>query len=146
MSPTEDHEITRLLGELSRGQRDAAGRLYQLMYDELHRTAAAFCAVESPGHTLQPTAVINELWLRLLKSTAVEAQSRKHFLVLAARMMRRLLIDHARGKDREKRRRTRVPLVDNIPDPRTSQFDVLALHEAIEKLACINSDRARLAE
>ena len=143
-----DHDITQLLSEVSRGDPSAAAELYNVMYAELHRTADALFKHEPSDHTLQPTAVINEVWVRLLGQKNVRAQNRKHFLVLAARMMRRLLIDHARGKSRQKRggQLARVPMPEDVPAALPGEFDVLALNEALEKLACLSSDKARLVE
>jgi RNA polymerase sigma factor (TIGR02999 family) len=96
-------EITTILRQLARGDRGAFDRLYPLVYDELRRLAASQMRSERPGHTLQPTAVVNEAYLRLAGDLDVDWQDRHHFVAVAARAMRRVLIDYARRKNAEKR-------------------------------------------
>ena len=97
-------EVTQLLRELKNGHPEAAERLIPLVYDELHRLAARYMAREAPDHTLQPTALINEAYLRLVDQTRVDWQGRAHFIGVAAQMMRRILINHARDRNAARRR------------------------------------------
>ena len=92
------HEITRLLHQWHSGDRDAESRLFELLMPDLHRIAAGYFRRERPGHTLQPTALVNEGFLRLAAAKHVDWQDRGHFFVIAARIMRRCLIDHARSR------------------------------------------------
>ena len=97
------HEVTRLLQALSRGDPNAMGRLIPLVYDQLHRVAAARFEGERGNHTLQPTALVHEAYLRLVDQRRVRWQNRAHFIGVAAHLMRRILIDHARGRLAAKR-------------------------------------------
>src|SRR5687767_1448347 len=96
-------EITRMLREWSDGKPEALDNLLPLVYKELHRQAASFLRRERPGHTLQTTALINEAYLKLIDRRDANWQSRAHFFAVAAQAMRRILIDYARAKRREKR-------------------------------------------
>src|SRR5947209_2126306 len=96
-------EITLLLEEVARGNRSAEGQLLAAIYPELHRLAAALMSRERPDHTLQPTALINEAYLRLVGRAGASFESRMHFLNTAAQVMRRILIDHARSAQTRKR-------------------------------------------
>jgi RNA polymerase sigma factor (TIGR02999 family) len=93
----EPGEITLLLQKVKEGQPEATDELIRLVYQELRRIAAAYLWKEQPGHTLQPTALINEAWLRLADQTRVDWRDRRHFFGVAAQMMRRVLVDHARA-------------------------------------------------
>ena len=103
MTTSSRHEVTRLLIRLTDGDDGALGELLPLVYAELRRLAAGYLRRERPGHTLQPTALVNEAYLRLIDQTQVRWQNRAHFLGVAAQMMRRILVDHARGHRAEKR-------------------------------------------
>jgi RNA polymerase sigma-70 factor (ECF subfamily) len=92
------HDITRLLRQWHTGDRDAESRLFELLMPDLHRIAASYFRRERAGHTLQPTALVNEGFLRLASAKHVDWQDRGHFFVIAARIMRRCLIDHARSR------------------------------------------------
>ncbi len=89
-------QTTQILADLSRGDRSAASRLMPLIYDELHALAARYMRQERPNHTLQATALVNEAYLRLIDQSRVDWQSRAHFFAVAAEMIRRVLVDHAR--------------------------------------------------
>jgi RNA polymerase sigma factor (TIGR02999 family) len=129
-------EVTRLLAAAGGGDRQALDRLYQGVFAELRQMAAAGMRRERAGHTLQPTALVNEAYLRLNLSPG-DWQNRRHFFGAAAQAMRRVLVDHARLKQAEKRgdANARVTLADlNIAAPETD-FDVLAVSDAVDRLA-----------
>jgi RNA polymerase sigma factor (TIGR02999 family) len=142
-------EITRLLDAATAGNRQAAADLLPLVYDELRKLAAARMANESPEHTLQPTALVHEAYLRLLGPTDdIRWDNRGHFFAAAAEAMRRILVDAARRKTREKHGggRTRVELGAvsvPAPDPR---HDLIALDAALTRLAAEDPQAARLVE
>jgi RNA polymerase sigma factor (TIGR02999 family) len=139
-------EITQLLEAAATGDRRAAAQILPLVYDEMRQLAAARMAQEKPGHTLSATALVHEAYLRLVGDQ--NFQGRGHFFAAAAEAMRRILVDNARRKQREKHggNRDRVPLAD-IPalavDPR---HDLLALDAALSRLAAEDPQAARLVE
>ncbi|HEX6885229.1 MAG TPA: sigma-70 family RNA polymerase sigma factor [Planctomycetota bacterium] len=144
-------EATQLLASLKRGEAAASGRLLELIYAELKSLAAAALRGERADHTLQPTALVHEAWLRLVDQTRVEWQGRAHFLGTAALAMRRVLVDHARARGREKRGggAARVPLEgERIPAPTglDLELDVLALDRGLEELARHSERAARVVE
>ncbi len=129
------------------GDRAALDRLLPLLYDELAAIAHRAIARERSGHTLQTRALVHEAYLRLIDAD-VDYQDRAHFLAVAARTMRRILVDHARSRQREKRGGgvDRVDLDDvSVPAP-ALPFDVLALHDALERLSTFDSRKAELVE
>jgi RNA polymerase sigma factor (TIGR02999 family) len=146
-APASSPDVTGLLLAWSAGDAAAGERLLAAIYDELHRQAARAMRREGDAHTLQATAVVHEAYLRLVDQRRVEWRSRAHFFGVAAQMMRRVLVDHARTRLAEKRGGAlqRVTLSDvgasNEPD-----VDVLALHDALERLAALDPDQARLVE
>ena len=142
------HNITHLLKEWSAGDRRALDRLTPLVYEELHRQAARFLRRERPGHTLQTSALINEAYLRLIDAKDVQWQSRAHFFAIAANLMRRVLVDHARRRDAEKRGGThiRLTLDGTLAMANETDLDLLAIDEALDKLAVIDSQQARVVE
>src|SRR5258705_12932373 len=97
------HDVTLLLGELTKGNKEAESKLIPLVYDELHRLAQRHMRRERIGHTLQATALVNEAYLKVVEQRSVKWQNRAHFFAIAAQLMRRILIDHARNHLREKR-------------------------------------------
>ena len=99
-------EVTLLLAELTKGNEQAASRLIPLVYEELRRLARNYMRRERGDHTLQPTALVNEAYLKLVEQRSVDWQSRAHFFGIAAQVMRRILIDHARGHTRQARWRS----------------------------------------
>ena len=103
----ETHEITQMLRECSGGKREAMDKLMPLVYMELHRQAARYLRRESQGHTLQTTALIHETYLKLIDQRDVRWQNRAHFFAIAAQAMRRIMVDYARTKQREKTWRRR---------------------------------------
>jgi RNA polymerase sigma factor (TIGR02999 family) len=141
--------ITRLLREWQDGSQDALDRLVPLVYDELHRIAASYISRERAGHTLQPTALVNEAYIRLVQAEDVAFESRAHFLGIAARLMRQILVDHARRHDARRRggRQRRVTLTEGVAlDEAGADVDLLALDQALERLAAEDARLARLVE
>jgi RNA polymerase sigma factor (TIGR02999 family) len=150
MTPGErrEGEVTRLLLEWGEGDAGALERLVPLVYDELRRIAEKSLSGERPGHTLQPTAVVNEAFVRLIDQKSIAWKSRGHFFAIAARTMRRLLVDHARRRDAEKRggASTRVALDEAGAVAAAPDADVLALDRALEKLAALDATQAKVVE
>ncbi len=133
-------DFTRLLSAAASGDRMAASRLLPMVYDDLRRQAAAKMRHEAAGHTLQPTALVHEAYVRLFGGTAPNFENRAHFFASAAEAMRRILVERARRQKQLKRGggRARDCLSDDIADPRQSanepSLDVLAVHEALDEL------------
>jgi RNA polymerase sigma factor (TIGR02999 family) len=146
-TPPPAGEVTRLLLAWKRGDRDALESLIPLVYDDLHRMAERHLRGERSGHTLQPTAIVNEAYLRLVGSEGGDWQNRAHFFAAAARSMRRILVDHARSRDAKKRGGggTRV-LLDTaiIVEPRA--VDLIAVDDALERLAALDPAQGRVVE
>jgi RNA polymerase sigma factor (TIGR02999 family) len=153
MSPSSI-DVTRLLRQWSDGDTDALERLLPLVYGELRRIASHQLRRERADHTLVPTALVHELYLRLIDQRRMTWQNRAHFYGLAAHLMRRILVDHARARQAEKRGglATRIPLEDALDDHRPAHdasdatADVLAIDEALERLTVIDHDQARIVE
>jgi RNA polymerase sigma factor (TIGR02999 family) len=140
--------VTRLLGHAAAGDRQAAEDLMPLVYDELHRVAAACFAAERRGHTLQPTALVHEAYMRLVGSEAVEWKSRGQFYFLAATAMRNILVDHARSRGRLKRGGgwARVTVEGLGAPSRGAPVDLAALDDALQRLAARDERKAKLVE
>ncbi len=141
-------EVTRLLLDVGRGDDSAASRLLPLVYDELHALAEAYLRRERPGHTLQPTALVNEAYLRLVDRDDVGEGDRERFLRIAAQAMRRVLVDHARGRQAAKRGGgsggwERVTLDEAVAPSGCETVDLVALNDAMDRLA---EKKARLSE
>jgi RNA polymerase sigma factor (TIGR02999 family) len=141
-------EITQLLEQWNGGSQDALERLIPLVYAELHERARARLRGERAGHTLQPTALINEVYLRLVDQTRVQWQNRAHFLAVSAQLMRRVLIDHARKRASQKRPPSslRVSLSETLPSPEADRIDVLWLDQAMTELAAFAPLQAQIVE
>lgn len=146
MPPNEPGEVSRLLDAWRGGEDSALDRLMPLVYDELHALAHRQLRGERDGHTLQTTALLHEACLRLMGSN-VAWEGRVHFFAVAARAMRRVLVDHARGLHREKRGggATAITLDDNLAS-RARGSDLLDLDEALERLAARDERKARVIE
>ena len=145
----QSHTITRLLREWADGKRGAFDELMPLVYGELHRQAAHYLKKERRCQTLQTTALVHEAYLRLVDQSDINWQSRTQFFALASMVMRHVLVDHARGKYRQKRggNAVKVPLEDAITiavDER--DVDLMALDEALNRLAQIDEQQVRLVE
>jgi RNA polymerase sigma-70 factor, ECF subfamily len=139
---------TDLLLAWGRGDRQACERLMPLVYDELRRLAGRYMRDEPGGHTLQATALVNEVYLRLVDVDRIQLEGRAHFFALAARMMRRLLVDSARARGSEKRggRLHRMPLEDAAEVSVDTRVDFEALDEALEKLQSVHPRKVRVVE
>jgi RNA polymerase sigma-70 factor, ECF subfamily len=142
------HDVTALLGDWSRGDRCALDRLLPLVYAELRRIAARQLRQERAGHTLQPTALVHEAYLRLVEQRAVNWQHRAHFFGVAARVMRRILVDHARRQAARKRGdgAQQVPLEDVAKTAAATPIPVLALDHALGRLEQLDRDLALIVE
>ena len=138
---------TVLLRRARDGDAAAADELLPLLYDELRRIAVAHMAGERDGHTLQPTALVHEAWMRLADAPE-HAEDKNHFLSLAARVMRRVLVDHARTRKAAKRggEQQRLPLDDALALYEQRDLDVLALDDALAGLEQMDAELARLVE
>lgn len=136
-------DVTALLRAWAGGQSGAADRLVPVIYQQLRRRAAAYLRGERRNHSLQPTALVNEAYLRLVDQRGVAWKNRAQFFGVAAQMMRRILVDHARRRNMNKRsgQWLRVSLDDHARPGRTADFDVLALDQLLDRLA--ESIRAR---
>jgi RNA polymerase sigma factor (TIGR02999 family) len=139
---------TRLLRRMIDGDASAATELLPLVYRELHVIAERLMAGERREHTLQPTALIHEAWLRLMGGADLSYEDRGHFLRVAARAMRRVLVDHARARKTAKRGEGRapVPLPEALAGWEQDQTDLLALDEALERLAERDEQLLRVVE
>ncbi len=137
MSATPPGDVTGLLIDWSNGDRGALERLTPRVYDELRRLAGGYLRRERPDHTLQATALVNEAFLRMVDQSRVEWRSRAHFTALAAQMMRRILIDHARSHAGAKRGGGSVRVsLDQVPEVGAGASpEVLAVDEALTALA-----------
>ena len=146
--PSNPGEVTQLLAQIHAGNKEAEDRLIRLVYAELRRRAAHYLRGESPDHTLQPTALVHEAYLQLTGMQQIEWQSRSHFFAVAAIAMRRLLIDHTRAKRAEKREafREAVSLDDVLVVSPSRSPDVLALNEALDRLAKVDARRSQIVE
>jgi RNA polymerase sigma factor (TIGR02999 family) len=148
-SPTDSSDVTQLLIAWGAGDRSAGDRLLPAVYAELHRRAAAAMRREQDGHTLQPTALVHEAYMRLVNQDRIQWRNRAQFYGVAAQLMRRILIDHAREHLADKRgggaAHVTLSRVDAAPDD-AGAVDVLELHGALERLAQLDARQARLVE
>ena len=148
MTRTPTEEVTRILRDLEAGDRQAADRLMPVVYDELRRLASHYLKNERPDHTLQPTALVHEAYLRLIDQTRVNWQNRAHFFAVAATMMRRLLVDHARthNADRHGGSKHKFSLDEAISFPKGKDLDLVALDDALGDLARLDATQSRIVE
>jgi len=138
-----------LVERASRGDRPALEALMPLVYDELRRLAAHYLRGERPGQTLQPTALVHEAYLRLLKDRPDRWQNRAHFAAIAAHVMRQILIERARARDAQKRGggAPRITFDEQLPARVDGpSIDVIAIDTALDRLAAIDADQARIVE
>jgi RNA polymerase sigma factor (TIGR02999 family) len=142
------HDVTALLQAWTAGDTDARDRLMAALYQELHRRAAAQLRRERPGHTLQPTALVHEAYLRLIDQRRVVWQNRGQFFGVASQIMRRILVDHARAHRMAKRsgQWARVTLDEKVRATPPVDVDVLDLDAAMTRLAAFDLRKSRLAE
>ena len=152
MSPEVSHsgrgEVTALLHAWHAGDEEAYGRVSTILYDELRRQAARHMRRQRSGDTLQTTALVHETFIRLAGAHQVDWQDRKHFLAVAARTMRRLLVDLARAQGSAKRgaRAVHVPLDGDAPADGPSVLDLIALDEALEALTALDRRKVQVIE
>jgi RNA polymerase sigma-70 factor, ECF subfamily len=145
----ENADITQLLIAWSNGRREALDDLMPIVYADLRRVAAGYMRREAAGHALQPTALVHEAYVRLVDQKQVKWRNRAHFFGVAAGMMRRILVDNARRRRAEKRGGDweRVTLAgDEAAADSSKEIDVLALHEALERLAGFDPQQERIVE
>jgi RNA polymerase sigma factor (TIGR02999 family) len=141
-------EVTRLLLNWSRGDESAREALLPLVYAELHRLAAACLRRERADHTLQPTALVHEAYLKLVEERSVDWQGRGHFSGVAAKLMRRILVDHARARLTAKRGAgaVRVTLTDTLAMSRDRPDALLALDDGLARLAAMDPQQGQVVE
>ena len=140
--------VTELLVEWTRGNQAALDQLFPIVYDELRRLARGYLREERPGHTLQPTALVHEAYLRLVDQRSVNWQNRAQFFGLAARMMRRILVNHALGRRAAKRGGDvqRIPLDEAVDAFEAQHVDVVALDAALQALATLDVRQSQIVE
>lgn len=148
MASRSSHGVTELLERWGQGDQDALDQLLPLVYDELHRLAGAYLRRERRDHTLQPTAFVNEAYLRLIDQRSARWHNRAQFFGVAAQLMRRILVDHARAHHAAKRGGSREDLSLNLARHLGEQpdFDLLALHDALGRLSEIDPEQGRIVE
>jgi len=140
--------VTGLLAELRKGNKEAEAKLIPLVYAELHRLARHYMRGERDGHTLQTSALVNEAYLRLAGEHNVDWKNRAHFFGMSAQIMRRILVDHARTRDAKKRGgpMQKVSLENAFVYSDDESWQVVAIHEALNKLAGWDSRQCRIVE
>lgn len=140
--------VTQLLVNWNNGDQAALNQLLPLVNDELRRLARHYLRRESPGHTLQPTALVNEAYLRLIDQRQVQWQNRAHFFGIAAQLMRRILVDHARRHAYAKRGggAIQVSFDEGMAVTEAKAAELLAVHEALEKLNAMDARKGRIVE
>jgi RNA polymerase sigma factor (TIGR02999 family) len=141
-------DITRILRAWSGGNREAVDDLMPLVYDELHKVAAQYLRKQRPDHTLQPTALVNEAYLKLVDISNVSWEDRAHFFAVASQTMRHVLVDHARGRNRDKRGggAQKLSLDEAISFSKNQEVDLLLLDDAMRALAEIDEQQSRIVE
>jgi len=142
------NEVTELLRELKLGDREALDKLMPVVYDELRAIAARYLSKERVGHTLQTTALVHEVYVRLVDQKKAQWADRAHFFAFAATLIRRILVDHARSRGAAKRggERERVPLNEQTIVVEDRDVNLLALDEAMNRLAKMDERKSRVVE
>ena len=145
---SDQGQVTLLLSKIAAGDPDALDRLVPLVYAELHRMAATYLKREAPGHTLQATALVNEVYLRLVGRQQPGYAGRAHFYGIASRIMRQILVDHARSRMAAKRGGDvcKVPLDEARDSPDDRPDEMLAVDDALQALECHDPEKLRLIE
>ena len=143
-----ERTVTRLLKSAREGQSGAMNELFPVIYTELHRRAEGHMRRERRDHTLQPTALVHEAYLRLAEAEGLDWKDRQHFFAVSSRVMRRVLVDHARSARAEKRggEMDRVPLADHLLQASTADIDLIELDDALEKLESYGERMTRVVE
>lgn len=141
-------ELTRLIASISQGDRNAAGELLPVVYKELRALAGKYFRGQRGDHTLQPTALVHEAYIKMIDQTGAQWKNRAHFFAVAATAMRQILVDHAIARGALKRGggRAKIALNEDIAGARQPEFDPLALDEALKKLASVDERKARVVE
>jgi len=145
---TKPASVTELIENYRQGDAKALEELLPQVLDQLRRIAQAYLRKERPGHTLQPTALVNEAFLKMVDQKEVRWENRAHFFAAAAKLMRWVLMDHAKAKGRDKRGggAFRVTFEDNVHFSKDDGLEIQAVHEALEKLEKEDERRARVVE
>ena len=148
MNGSTQHEITHLLRACSNGEQDAHERLMPLVYEELHRLARSYMVRERADHTLQTTALVNEAYLRLIDASSASYQDRAHFFGMCALLMRRILVDWARSRRSFRRGGDWRPvqLEEALVVTPESEFDLVALDDALKALEAVDARKSRVVE
>lgn len=148
MNEKSSSEITQILQDWNNGERDAKERLIPFVYDELKRQARILMSKERASHTLQPTALVHEAFLRLSEQTGIEWQNRSHFYGIASRLMRQILVEHARLYATEKRGNHPIHFsIDDVQIPVEERASsILALDEVLERLEQLDEMQAKIVE
>lgn len=148
MDETWPNEVTQLLQAWGNGDKEALHKLLPIVYEELHRLAARYMRKENPGHTLQTSALVNEAYIKLVDQRNVRWQNRAHFFGIAAQLMRRILVDHARSRACLKRGAAAQKLsLDETATIATDKAeDFLSLDDALTRLAEIDAKKSRIVE
>jgi RNA polymerase sigma-70 factor (ECF subfamily) len=148
MTTPAPHEVTQLLIDWGKGNRSALDKLMPLVDRELHRLAHHYMRRENPGHTLQTSALVNEAYLKLIDQKHVHWKNRAHFFALSAQLMRRILVDHARGRQYAKRGggAQRISFDEAMVISKERGADLIALDEALERLAAIDLRKSKIVE
>lgn len=143
----ENRPITELLIDWRRGHQEALNEIMPRVYDTLHRIARKYMRQENPAHTLQPTAIVNEAYLRLI-DVEIDWKDRAHFIAVAARLMRRILVDHAKAKHRDKRGGSaqKVSLEEKFLSEVETDVDVIELDIALQRLAEFDERKSKIVE
>ena len=139
-------EVTKLLNDMRAGDETSPEKLLEIVYDDLRRLAGAYMQNERSDHTLQATALVHEAYMRLVDWKNVSWQNRAQFFSVAAEVMRKVLIDHARARQAQKRRGHKLVLDDAISLPDQKPIDLIALDEALQSLETLDPRQARIVE
>lgn len=145
MSLSDSENVTQLLHDWQAGNQHALDQLLPIIYDDLRRLASHFMRRERTEHTLQPTALVNEAYLRLA-GVHVSWKDRAHFFATVARLMRRLLVDHARTRQRAKRDNVKITLDEAHDVPKKSRWDLLSLDQALTQFATFDPRKVEIIE
>jgi RNA polymerase sigma-70 factor (ECF subfamily) len=146
--PVSTHEVTRLLLAWKSGDETALDRLMPLVYQELHRLARRYMAAEQTGHPLQTTALVHEVYVRLVDANSIDWHDRAHFYAICARLMRRILIDFARSRNYQKRGAgfAHIQLEEAVTVTSTIGSELLAVDEALKRLTLIDARKSEVVE
>ena len=147
MDPAAE-SVSNLLVQLGQGNRDAEARLISRLYPELRRIAAGYMRRERPGHSLRPTALVNEAFIRLAREPNPDWQGRAHFVAVSAQVLRRILVDHARARQAQKRggEGIRVTFVEAALGAPDRSCEMLEVHDALERLEKLNARQSKVVE